>query len=214
MVGITLSPDEIRAAPPEVRRWIEQEFAHAFGTQPARETDEGRAEHLVACTPSEAQAVYGLIRAAPPVVGVFFELGREGESVGRGGLQALRLPDMLRHSHLQSFEQLAACLETIHRAFRTVRRDDGAMLTAWDQRGYCLVASMTQQSIRDVWQQLVAGTLVQPDAPEDSPADPVQPPDQMQASARPPSAASYIGGALPGFVPLDGMPPPMPPAGV
>ena len=34
MAGITLSSDEIKAAPPEVRRWLEQEIIRAFGVQP------------------------------------------------------------------------------------------------------------------------------------------------------------------------------------
>ena len=35
MAGITLSVDEIKAAPPEVRRWLEMEVLRALGAQPA-----------------------------------------------------------------------------------------------------------------------------------------------------------------------------------
>lgn len=31
MLGITLAPEQIMQAPPEVRRWIEQQVAGAFG---------------------------------------------------------------------------------------------------------------------------------------------------------------------------------------
>jgi Trp operon repressor len=35
MAGVTLTADEIKAAPPEVRRWLEQEIVRAFGVQSA-----------------------------------------------------------------------------------------------------------------------------------------------------------------------------------
>jgi hypothetical protein len=40
MVGFTLSPEQIRTAPPEVRRWREQELLATFGLQsPTAELD-------------------------------------------------------------------------------------------------------------------------------------------------------------------------------
>ena len=42
MPGIALSIDEIKAAPPEVRRWLEQEMVRAFGIQPTPASPEAR----------------------------------------------------------------------------------------------------------------------------------------------------------------------------
>ena len=76
MVGLTLSPEQIRTAPPEVRQWLEHELLAAFGLQsPTAEPD---SPQLVAFTVDEATRVLSLIQGMLPVVNVFFELGREG----------------------------------------------------------------------------------------------------------------------------------------
>src|ERR1700722_11850259 len=78
MVGITLSPEQVRAAPPEVRHWLEQQIAETLGFQrptPAVET----ARHLVGCAPEALRAALGLIQHILPVASVFFELAREGQ---------------------------------------------------------------------------------------------------------------------------------------
>ena len=42
MVGITLSPEQIQQAPPEVRRWIEQQIASALGLSAPRPSSKHR----------------------------------------------------------------------------------------------------------------------------------------------------------------------------
>ncbi len=108
MIGITLSPEQIRTAPPEVRRWLQREIAGSLDFQPEREGAKPDAEHLVICGPDEVAAIYAAIGGMLPVVNVFFELGREGESIGPGGVEAYRLGDVLHHARLQSVEQLDA----------------------------------------------------------------------------------------------------------
>ncbi len=157
MVGITLSPEQIRAAPPEVRRWLEREIAASFNVQPEPQAIEAGAKHLVRCSFEEAAAIFAAIRGMLPVVNTFFEFGREGESIGQEGVEAYRLADMLRHTRLQSLEQLGACLQVIDEAVRRVRNDASATLYALDRRGYCVIATMTQQSILGVWRQVIAG---------------------------------------------------------
>jgi hypothetical protein len=73
MVGITLSPEQIRSAPQAVRRWLEQEIAAALN--PQREPAAGRrgAEHLIACGREEAAATYAAVRSALPVVNELFD---------------------------------------------------------------------------------------------------------------------------------------------
>lgn len=96
MVGITLSPEQIRAAPPEVRRWLEHELAVSLGLNPpALPITQPSSPHLAACAPQEAAQVLSLIQGMLPVVNVFFELGREGAAPGEG-IEAFRLADITR----------------------------------------------------------------------------------------------------------------------
>jgi hypothetical protein len=157
IVGITLSPEQIRAAPPEVRRWLEKEIAASLNFQPEPQAMEVGSKHLVRCSPEEAAAIFASIRGMLPVVNTFFEFGREGESIGQEGVEAYRLADMLRHTRLQSLEQLGACLQVIDEAVRRVRNDANVTLYALDRRGYCVIATATQQSILGVWRLVIAG---------------------------------------------------------
>lgn len=160
MVGITLSPEQIRSAPPEVRQWLEHEIARTLGFQPPSDTVAASPSRLAACSPQEAMAIYGSIRGMLPVVNVFFELGREGASVGQEGIEAFRLVDILRHTRLPGMQQLGACLQIIDESFRQVRNDENAALFILDPRGYCIVATETQQSILGVWRQEVGAQQV------------------------------------------------------
>ncbi|MDX8482438.1 hypothetical protein RFN28_28845 [Mesorhizobium sp. VK24D] len=176
MVGITLSPEQIRTAPPEVRQWLEHEIAQSLGLGPAAEPGPPDAPHLAACSPQEAMAIYASIRSMLPVVSVFFELGREGTSIAERGLEAFRLSDMLRNTRLPNAGQLAACLEVIDRAFRLARNDDHAVLSILDPRGYCIVAEATQQSVLAVWTQEIAAQQFPDDAvPESAEVSPAVP---------------------------------------
>ncbi|MGO8799412.1 MAG: hypothetical protein ACLQE9_04040 [Roseiarcus sp.] len=173
MVGITLSPEQIRGAPAEVRRWLEREIAASLNLRPEPQAMEGGGKHLARCGPEEAAAVFAAIRGMLPVVNTFFEFGREGESIGQEGVEAYRLADMLRHTRLQSVEQLVACLQVIDEAVRRVLNDPGATLYALDRRGYCVIAATTQQSILGVWRKVIAGhglTGAPDAAPSEAPA--------------------------------------------
>lgn len=165
MVGITLTPEQIRAAPPEVRRWLEHELAVSLGLNPpALPITHPSSPHIAACTPEEAAQVLSLIQGMLPAVQVFFELGREGAGPGEG-IAAFRLADIMRHTRLEVPDKVLACLEVLDQAVQRVRNDPSATFHAVDERGYCLVAAQTQRSIRAIWQQLVAQReLVRPAA--------------------------------------------------
>ena len=123
MPGIALSMDEIKAAPPEVRRWLEQEMVRAFGSQPTPPSHE--AAVLVGCNIEEARDILALVQDMLPAVNVLFELGREAASVAVHGLRAYSIADIQRHVRLQSPEQVVQCLEVLTQALRRVRGDDG-----------------------------------------------------------------------------------------
>jgi hypothetical protein len=154
MVGIALSPEQIRTAPPEVRRWLEQELLATFGLQsPTAELD---SPQLAAFSVDEAATVLSLIQGMLPVVNVFFELGREGINVEAQGFAVFRLADILRHTRLQRFEQVIACLDTISEAARRLPGHGDATFYGLDSRGHCFISAQTQRSIRHVWQQIIA----------------------------------------------------------
>jgi hypothetical protein len=154
MVGVTLSPEQIRTAPPEVRRWLEQELLASFGLQ--QPTTEPDAPQLAAYSVEEASTILSLIQGMLPVVNVFFELGRDGTSADAGGMVAFRLTDILRHTRLQTLEQVIACLDTISKAARRVRGVSDAPFYGLDNRGHCFISAETQRSILHVWQQIIA----------------------------------------------------------
>ncbi len=159
MVGVTLSPEQIRNAPPEVRRWLEQELLASFGLrQPATEPG---APQLVSCSEDEAAAVLSVIQGMLPVTNVFFELGRDGITVEGEGLTAFRLTDILRHTRLQTLEQVIACLDAISAAARRIRGDSHAALYGLDNQGHCFIATQTQRSILHVWQQIIAARNIE-----------------------------------------------------
>jgi hypothetical protein len=154
MVGVTLSPEQIRNAPPEVRRWLEQELLASFGLQqPAAGVE---APRLAAIGEEEAAAVLSLIQGMLPVMNVFFELGREGISVDGGSLTAFRLTDILQHTRLQTVEHVIACLDTISAAARRIRGDAHVAFYGLDNRGHCFISAQTRHSILQVWQQIIA----------------------------------------------------------
>jgi len=77
MVGITLSPEQIRAAPPDVRRWLEHEISTALGFGLNAAAPAAPRQHLISCGLEEARVLLSSIAGMLPVVAVFFELGRE-----------------------------------------------------------------------------------------------------------------------------------------
>jgi hypothetical protein len=192
VVGITLSPEQISQAPPEVRRWLQQQLAEAFGFDgggPALHTPQ---RHLVGCTIQDAQALLSAIQGLLPVVSVFFELGREPAAALANGLRALRLDEMTRHARLQSPEQVVACLQAIDEALQSVCGNPEAVLTTLDGTGHCLVAEVTARSILALWQEIVASRQL------GQPAVGSPPPRQaMPQGFQPPYAVSTPGFAVP-----------------
>jgi|SRR5579883_491838 hypothetical protein len=184
MVGITLSPEQIRRAPAEVRRWLQGEIAASLGVD-LEPTAGSELSNLATCSMEEAGAIYDRIRVAPRTANVFFELGRGGEFVTPEGLVAHRLVDMMRHAGLQTMEQLFAALQTINQAARELSGDPDVSLSVIDRRGYGYVPVDTQRSIAALWEQLVS-------RPDGSRAASASTDDERRAAAFP-----SLHGALP-----------------
>ncbi len=166
MVGITLSPEQINQAPPEVRRWLEEQISGSLGLYRREPMLRAPEPHMIACDAEEARAILSLIQGMLPVVSVFFELGREPVAVSPQGLRALRLDEIAQHARLRSPEEAVACLKVIDGALQRAYGKPDAVLTAIDAAGHCLVADATARSILALWQEIVAAhDLVQPGRP-------------------------------------------------
>ena len=173
MIGITLTTDQIRSAPREVRQWIEHEVIAALGL--AAETPAATpqaAAHLLACTPEDAAAVLSQIQGMLPAVNVFFEFARPGVSFGQPAVMAFRLIDIMHHTRLQNIGQVISCLDMINEALARLRGDASARFCGFDNEGHCFVAPETQRSVAQLWQEVIAdrqmpasGETAQPFAP-------------------------------------------------
>jgi hypothetical protein len=157
MIGITLTSEQIRTAPPEVRQWIEREVMTSLG-QPSHSADGNKphSEHLAACSEEEASAILSQIQGVLPAVNVFFELGRQGAIFGQPSIEAFRLLDIAHHTRLQDVAQVVACLDVIGQAFSRVSGDATARFCGFDREGHCFIALETQQNILRLWQKVIA----------------------------------------------------------
>ena len=158
MIGITLSTDQIRNAPPQVRQWIEHEVIASLGlaADAPAVAEHPQAAHLDACTTENAAAVLAQIKGMMPAFNVFFEFARPGISYGQPPVMAFRLIDILYHTRLQDIGQVVECLEAINQALAHVRRDPSARFCGFDNQGHCLIAPETQHSVAALWQQILA----------------------------------------------------------
>jgi hypothetical protein len=156
MIGVTLTSEQIRSAPREVRQWIEHEVMVALGPQ-AASVAPAQSAHVVSCSVEEAAAVLAQIRGMVPAVNVFLEFGRPTNFFGQPPMMAYRLIDILHHTMLENVEQVMECLELINEALTQVRRDGSATFCSFDSEGHCFVTPETQASIAKLWQSLLAG---------------------------------------------------------
>ena len=158
MIGITLTTDQIRNAPPQVRQWIEHEVITALGilaeTQAEQPSQSGA--HLVSCSAEEVATVLEHIRGLMPALNVFFEFGRPGVAFGQPAVMSFRLIDILHHARLQNIEQVMVCLEAINQALTQIRRDPSAKFCGFDNEGHCFVTQETQRNVAALWQSVLA----------------------------------------------------------
>jgi hypothetical protein len=113
MPSFTFSVEQVRSAPPEVRRWIEREIAASLAAMNKSEHDASRvnAASLAACMPEEAMQLFELIKGNFLLAQVFFELARETpNSHGAAPLCPISIADILRHTRLRDGDRLVDCL--------------------------------------------------------------------------------------------------------
>jgi hypothetical protein len=163
MVGFTFSAEQIKAAPPEVRRWMEAEIVKALtggpahaGEAPNSETSDRLQVALAAGTAAEMQETFKRVASNSIIARVFFELARDTSFAGKATpFHVVTLVDIMRHLQLVEAQQVLTCLDSINQAFQQVRHDPQASLFALDEAGHIYLHDLTYHGIRQVWQQLV-----------------------------------------------------------
>jgi hypothetical protein len=157
MTSFTFSLEQLKAAPPEVRRWVEHEIGAALGALSRFDHDSSQIHSaaLAACTPEEAVQVFAAIKDNFVLSQVFFELARETPA-GRAAppLHALNIAELLRHTRLSDGDRLADCFTAINQVFQAVRNDPEAALFGFDQSGHVYIHESTHHSVRRAWEQL------------------------------------------------------------
>ena len=155
MTSFTFSLEQLKAAPPEVRRWVEHEIGVALGAMSRFDHDPSQVHSgaLAACTPEEALQMFQLIKDNFLLSQVFFELARE-KAAGRAAppLHALNIAELLRHTRLSNGDRLADCFTAINQVFQTVRNDPEAALFGFDQYGHVYIHESTHHSVRRAWE--------------------------------------------------------------
>lgn len=198
MVGFTFSAEEIRTAPPEVRRWIDSQIATAL--RPQADLSERpsfiEAESLAECSVDEAAQIFQLISHLFPVTQVFFELGRESHlSRDMFPLHCLNIKEMLRHIQLDDPRLLAECLAVISQALQRVRNDPEVSLFVTDDQGHIFIHQASYDAIRTLREQLLRTPSLQvpPEAQETGAFMPTGPENEESA----PQPEYAFGGAPP-----------------
>jgi hypothetical protein len=156
VIGITLTAEQIRVAPADVRRWIEQQVVNSLGLQVQSPNAATAIERLAGCSLQELNAMLSLVQGVFPAVNVLFELGRSGVNFAQEKLVAFRLSDIQHHTRLQSVEHVVACLDLIDEALQRVRGGTkDIMFYGLDSTVYCFITNETQQNIHRLWQDMI-----------------------------------------------------------
>ncbi len=157
MIGITLTNDQIRSAPKEVRQWIEHQVIASLGlAADAPASVPAQATHLAVVSEEEAAAVLAQVRGMLPAANVFFEFARPGMAFGHPPVMIYRLIDILNHTKLQNIGQVMTCLEALDDAMARLRGDASIRFCGFDNEGHCFIAPETQQAIAALWHEVIA----------------------------------------------------------
>jgi hypothetical protein len=167
MTAFTFTVEQLRAAPPEVQRWVAGEIAHTLAAAglvrpevSRTQSQQAAAPALAACTLPEAERIFELIDDDPVTTRLFFELAHSAVlHTNQPGLQALRLTDLLRQSGPRAPEAVLAGLAAIDGAFREVHGDGGNSLFAFDEAGHVFIHDVTRTSIGRLWDALLQARM-------------------------------------------------------
>jgi hypothetical protein len=155
MVGIVLSEEQVRSAPPEVRRWLHGLMERTL--QPGHEVHFDRggfhyaADDLAVCSAEEVLRLFSAVKHEPLAAELLFRLGRDNydRPTGRHAAQPVTAAELLEGVPLAP-AQLDAALARLNEVLRQLRGDANAVLFRRDDSGSYLVNERTQWNIHQL----------------------------------------------------------------
>ena len=170
MTSFSFTAEQIKSAPPEVRRWFENQIVLLVRELTEQRPEPAHAPELTACTAEEAEVLFELLRADFAATQVLLELGREAPlGTGPSGLHALSIAEIKRNLRLPD-DRLADCFGAINHAFMRLRNDAEASLFGFDQVNHVYIHETTHRSIMALWQKLLHQQTASPHAASYAPA--------------------------------------------
>jgi hypothetical protein len=169
--GFTFSAEQLRSAPPEVRRWIATEMAQTIATLGMTSPAGAQLSPptLTVYTRDEALQIFEAIRGNFLLAQLLFELAREpGVEPTQPGLHPLRVTDVLRHTRISDGDRLMEALSALNTVFRQLRNDPEAALFGFDDYGHVYIHEVTHRSVRQLWEEIMRATPM-PVAPHGAP---------------------------------------------
>ncbi len=172
MVGIVLTAEQVKTAPPAVRDWIEKQMAADFAT-PHIARPQGRAPvppdgapvEVAACTLPEVVQIFERISHDPLTCRVFLAFGQEPvAALHPSPLYALDLREIIAETGITGSNQLVACLNLISGALQVIRANPEATLFAFDHEGRCYVHELTHRALHLLRRDLLAPQRARPAA--------------------------------------------------
>jgi len=161
MTNFVFTADQIKSAPPEVRRWFESEIVGALREMAGQRPEPAHSAALAACTPEEALAVFELIQRDFATAQVFLEFGREPPLPNSPRpLHAFNIGEFKRKLRVPD-DRLADCFGAINQSFMRIRDDAEAALLGFDQANHVYIHEATHAAIRGLWEKL---TGLQPES--------------------------------------------------
>lgn len=154
MISFAFTADQIRAAPPEVWRWLETEIVRALREAAGARPEPAHANELAACADDEALATFDLLQRDFTTAHVFLEFGRETPLPNSPRpLHAFAIAEFRRKLRLTD-DGLAACFAAINQVFMQVRNDPDSVLLGLDRSDHVYVHETTHASLRVLWERL------------------------------------------------------------
>jgi hypothetical protein len=154
VISFAFTVDQIRSAPPEIRKWFETEIINALRDAASPRPETVHSSELAVCSPDEALAVFEFFRNDFATAQVFLEFGREPPLPNSPRpLHAFAIGEFKRKLRL-SDDRLADCFAVINRRFIRLRSEPDAVLLGFDQAGHVYIHEVTHSSIRGLWEKL------------------------------------------------------------
>jgi hypothetical protein len=160
MVGIVLSEEQVRSAPPEVRRWLYGLMERTL--EPGHDVHYDRGgfhyagDDLAVCGPDEVLRLFSAIRGEPLMAELFFRLGRDNYDRATGRHTPLPVTTAALVEDLPIVPaQLDQALAPLNKVLRGLRGDPQAVLFRRDEAGNYLVHERTQWNIQQLLQHLI-----------------------------------------------------------